>query len=51
MTPAGVTLKIDVLLWSSETNRHEVLSVLTGDADSEALLSELVRRIATESEM
>lgn len=35
MEPAGESVKFSVLRWSSEEDRHEVLSILTGEAGSE----------------
>ena len=35
MEPAGESIKFSVLRWSSEEDRHEVLSILTGEAESE----------------
>ena len=35
MEPAGESIKFSVLRWSSEEDWHEVLSILTGEAESE----------------
>lgn len=41
MTPAGVTLKIDVVQWSDAESRAAVVAALASDTDTKAALAEL----------
>ena len=45
MKPAGESIKFSVLRWSSEEDRHEVLSILTGEAGSEDTDSAELKRL------
>ena len=45
MEPAGESIKFSVLRWSSEEERHEVLSILTGKAESEDTDSAELKRL------
>ena len=41
MTPDGLTLRIDILRWSSQEDREAVMAVLTGVADEDTTLMDL----------